>query len=121
MNTRRYCCRRRGRAPDVVQQLTVRDHFPRMTHQQRQEIELLGREMHRRPVLLYRMPGEVEADTIEHDLAGLRAAGLIRAPECRSHSRQQLADTEGLVDEVVRTKIEALDLFRLPGRAPKER
>jgi hypothetical protein len=97
-------------APHVGEQLAVRDDAAAVPQQARQELELGGREVHRRAVALDPPGVEIDAQAVALER---RSAGCSAEPRWRSATRMRAsssAEAEGLDQIVVGAGIEQGDL-----------
>ena len=104
------------RAPNLVQDILVRQHLVGVVRQQAQELVLDRRQM--QFLAIHRGDAGIKVDMqlagIERALGGNTARLRIRkAPERRANAREQLLDRKRLGQVVVGTSIERADLVRV--------
>jgi hypothetical protein len=100
-----------GRLPHLLQDLRARHDGARLAREQRQEVELLRRQVELTAVDACTAPAHVELER-PHARAARRRP-LARAPRHSADAGQQLAEAERLDDVVVRTQLEADDAVDL--------
>src|SRR6266542_251093 len=100
------------RSPDGGQDLSMGEDPAGIAHQERQEVEFLGGEFERGPVLARVMLGYVNGD-LSMAQYRCRMADRIVVAQGGTDACQKLANAEGLVHIVVGAEIERFDLFHL--------
>ncbi len=103
-----------GRPPDILEQLLLGNHSPRMPGQLRQQRILLAGQRHFHAIQGHPAEGEVHH---QRPKAGrhFRATRLGHLAQQGAHPRQKLLDAERLGHIVVGTAIQRIDLLHFTG------